>query len=525
MERGALVLVFPRIWLLICKFHLRQSWKNHRCKVLKGKSPEQTDLKQRLHRLEDSLIATVSISEARNLISSEMHVLIEMKSPIAAKAIEHLTYLDSYWTTDALWHCWSDYGRKIASGLLKCPFEGVLPTTNHLESFNGVLKRKHLAQWQNGGHRVRLDLLVMLLVTRILPSIFLQRKLQQQEDLRFEAQLRKLRGGQKLAEAQKGVNTEVFAPMAYFLPDERRDSDSLRMLNEQRVSMPTVQEGVGYVFEVFSSMATAFDKRMLSYCVLLAFDSRSSCKCKDFTKHGGACKHMRSCVTKLDRLRHQGYHLPPIITPTSLDQARSLQQHHLSQLLTYPLHPEQPQQPTSAPTPIQIAAACVDETVAGNDAFVRSAEEESADRDKDIEEGDDDEDADEFDFSVIRDSSIAKDALDAQKTARVLFELERAAPKLGQLGDILKGAVMGKSDIPRTTAFVEQLETLTIQLKRMIVNAQPPSKSENVVANSFIGQIDTLLSTPPRNTKRSSGAIMGPSPEKAQKRHKSFGVH
>ena len=114
---------------------------------------------------------------------------------------------------------------------------------------------------------------------------------------------------------------------------------------------------------------------------------------------------------------------------------------------------------------------------------------------------------DEFDFSVIRDSSIAKDALDAQKTARVLFELERAAPKLGQLGDILKGAVMGKSDIPRTTAFVEQLETLTIQLKRMIVNAQPPSKSENVVANSFIGQIDTLLSTPPRNTKRSSGAI------------------
>ena len=29
MERGALVLVFPRIWLLICKFHLRQCWKNH----------------------------------------------------------------------------------------------------------------------------------------------------------------------------------------------------------------------------------------------------------------------------------------------------------------------------------------------------------------------------------------------------------------------------------------------------------------------------------------------------------------
>ena len=29
MERGALVLVFPMIWLLICKFHLRQSWRNN----------------------------------------------------------------------------------------------------------------------------------------------------------------------------------------------------------------------------------------------------------------------------------------------------------------------------------------------------------------------------------------------------------------------------------------------------------------------------------------------------------------
>jgi hypothetical protein len=28
-ERGALILVFPRIWLLICKFHIHQSWQNH----------------------------------------------------------------------------------------------------------------------------------------------------------------------------------------------------------------------------------------------------------------------------------------------------------------------------------------------------------------------------------------------------------------------------------------------------------------------------------------------------------------
>jgi hypothetical protein len=28
-EHGALIAVTPSIWLLICRFHLRQSWKNH----------------------------------------------------------------------------------------------------------------------------------------------------------------------------------------------------------------------------------------------------------------------------------------------------------------------------------------------------------------------------------------------------------------------------------------------------------------------------------------------------------------
>jgi len=39
MEHGALVIVFPQIWLLICKFHLRQAWRNHQNKLLKGKMP------------------------------------------------------------------------------------------------------------------------------------------------------------------------------------------------------------------------------------------------------------------------------------------------------------------------------------------------------------------------------------------------------------------------------------------------------------------------------------------------------
>jgi hypothetical protein len=57
-ERGALVLVIPTIWLLICRFHLRQSWKNYRNKLLKGKGQLKIDLKNRLKRLEDDLVQT-----------------------------------------------------------------------------------------------------------------------------------------------------------------------------------------------------------------------------------------------------------------------------------------------------------------------------------------------------------------------------------------------------------------------------------------------------------------------------------
>lgn len=73
-----------------------------------------------------------------------------------------------------LWKSWSDHGRHIAAQILKCPFEGVLPTTNHLESFNGLLKNKHLHRWQRSGRRLHVDVLIKVMVTQILPAIFEQ---------------------------------------------------------------------------------------------------------------------------------------------------------------------------------------------------------------------------------------------------------------------------------------------------------------------------------------------------------------
>ena len=65
-------------------------------------------------------------------------------------------------------------------------------------------------------------MLAILLITKILPSIFQQRTLHQQEDLCFEAQLRSIHGGEALLATQPNPAPDLtLAPMAYLLPDER----------------------------------------------------------------------------------------------------------------------------------------------------------------------------------------------------------------------------------------------------------------------------------------------------------------
>lgn len=93
-----------------------------------------------------------------SLIKGEREVLAALKHSLVGPETldgltliygvqEHLDYLQSYWGREALWQSWSDFGRCVAAVCLGCVVEGVLPTTNHLESFNGVSKRKHLKRW------------------------------------------------------------------------------------------------------------------------------------------------------------------------------------------------------------------------------------------------------------------------------------------------------------------------------------------------------------------------------------------
>lgn len=56
MEWNALAAVFDNIWLLICKFHLCQSFRNHCNHVLKGTSPFAHNLKACMKHLKTQLV-------------------------------------------------------------------------------------------------------------------------------------------------------------------------------------------------------------------------------------------------------------------------------------------------------------------------------------------------------------------------------------------------------------------------------------------------------------------------------------
>ena len=114
-ERAALLQVFPCITLLICKFHIRQSWGNYRNKLLKGKAPPLLEVKARMRLVEQALITTMSPEAATKLIDDETVVrkamMNELHTPTAENGLLHLQYLSSYWLSFDLWVSWCDFGQ------------------------------------------------------------------------------------------------------------------------------------------------------------------------------------------------------------------------------------------------------------------------------------------------------------------------------------------------------------------------------------------------------------------------------
>ncbi|KAJ7831183.1 hypothetical protein B0H13DRAFT_2432002 [Mycena leptocephala] len=187
-----------------------------------GKDTLKVDLKHRLKRLEDSLVKTQTIEEARELLAGERELITqfgERRKPIR-KALEHLDYLRDYWTTDNLWKSWSDYGRKVAASLLGCEMDGV----------------------------------------RLLP------------------------GGANLLK-NRSAGRQIIPKIAYQLPDEDRDLRAQKIFDAGQVGVPTFEPTTNaFVFPCLSTEALEIEATPVQYTVRVGIDGVVTCTCLDFEK-------------------------------------------------------------------------------------------------------------------------------------------------------------------------------------------------------------------------------------------------
>lgn len=570
MERAALLRVFPHIILLICKFHLRQSWKNHRNRVLKGSSSEHDDIRQRLRRLEDLLVESEDLGMARALVASERETLTALQDAnecdlaVTSGALKHLEYLDTYWIRDMLWRSWSRAGRLQAAVVMKRPVNEVLPTTNHLESFNSVLKRKHLRRWQNSGRRLRLDILVRVLILHALPSIFEQRAIEDMESHRWESLLHTVPGGSAIVNSMRkpqpaaATAVTVTPPLAYWIDDEDRDRGAAALVTNGQISIPSVDlEQRTYTFTCYSSMSLAQEKNPITYVITFPEQATATCTCPDFQKRGGACKHMRAAVVQAKLLCiTRGLQIPDLRAriPNSAEDAHLI--HTQRQL------PPSPSSPAPTLHPIMRASITINEIVRVNeDTSITRAdgprevestpvydEDTASESNLDIplyEDGDNTSEgesgyntpaseSDEDDFEEpSRDgfdelTRTNRQALNEQTLARVLCDLRVVAPKLAQINEFIGDDAYinkdAKDDIQATREVKSVVGELYSRLDRMLREVEPVPPEQPTLP-----QPARAITPPPpslRSARRLPPTLIGPPVEqRAQKRKESYNVH
>ncbi|KAF7372549.1 hypothetical protein MVEN_00117300 [Mycena venus] len=111
-ERGALLDIWPYIWLLLCKFHLGQCWTNKRKALKLTSSAKDGDFWKdyvvgQIISLEVQLIESMDIQVAHQLITDQhtnLRALVNdnpsLRSTVDA-AISFLEYLTSTWMPEA----------------------------------------------------------------------------------------------------------------------------------------------------------------------------------------------------------------------------------------------------------------------------------------------------------------------------------------------------------------------------------------------------------------------------------------
>ncbi|PKK70127.1 hypothetical protein RhiirC2_780101 [Rhizophagus irregularis] len=296
-ERKALESIWPNALMLLCSFHVRQSWKNKLNELLGSKGTSQLinlrkQIKQYIKGILNQLKVMDSIEEIRKYVMKSKEVRLNAAKNANSSsqvlglfegAILFFQYLNSIWCGSLIFG-WSHVGRCKAAELLNTSITNIPTTNNHLESFNSHFKDTYIKQFQRGGSQVRVDTLCISLISFITPNLIRKRNLQQKFD--EELQSRK----------------------SHFA----KDNAAKRIFSSGGI------QKYEYSIDELYIWVKSETKSNNVYTICLAPIEKASCQCLDFTIRGGACKHIRAAILCINWIRQepQNQYLPYISLPT-----------------------------------------------------------------------------------------------------------------------------------------------------------------------------------------------------------------
>ncbi|KAJ3748257.1 hypothetical protein EV360DRAFT_56944, partial [Lentinula raphanica] len=537
-ERGAIIATWPHIILLICRFHLRQCWTNHRKKLFRFPGGEYwKDLvRNTLNTLKVQLISSVDHASAVSLIESKRVFLQNILASYpegkrAAEAgLQHFRYLDEYWMKQSLWQSWSEWGRLAAAAAIKIPVEGIIPTTNHLESFNMVLKKKYIQHHLHSGHRLRFDLLIILLITEILPKVYSRRRAMRDHTSWLDARFFEGAGGQNLSELQQKVaaskqeQARIEQSICWWSTDINRDQRAQEILVLQRLHS-FASGAPPYTFTAICSSS----QPNTSHSLKLGQTGEGCCTCRDFYNKGGACKHLRAFRLIIDGWASRGL-CNPFYYPSSLPSAREIKQKALVDSMgqaTQAIPPAILLKEDVLEQWVNLQALAQDRTIFGGP---------NEDQDTSVHSGLDEEEEQSQLTLVLIPLNLhtstqpdlenlfheQRDAVDVQIGHRITQEVVSLIPRLRGLETLMVDATaLTKS--PQLLEFNKLLQSITSRISAATIddfNGMPASTIDET--KEVEGTTEMRDSQKRRGYKRTM--LRAPSPEENQKRKKSHGT-
>ncbi|KAJ9097952.1 hypothetical protein QFC20_006082 [Naganishia adeliensis] len=324
------------------------------------------DIKTRVKSLEDRLLNALTFEAALNALQEETALFLRMKEDerlpgevraTAAGAWDYLGYLRKTWVKENLWMAWAEIGRTRLAQALDIPLGSVINTSNHLESFNNVLKNGWLRRCSTGrGRRLRTDVLVALLITRVIPGIFRTRAIAERErnwmanllegllapQLIDAANLNRRAAREQRALERRKIQTIPDKWRAQEIFARGRVQQLWLAFDFSRLNAVCVPEFNPNRLRIFDEMNYEL---CLRYTVMMGCWT-GRCSCPDFSQRGGACKHLRALQLSINTADNRPSGLPLIHFPSSLEEAKEAEQQLLPQPSTSTLQPFQPH-PTS----------------------------------------------------------------------------------------------------------------------------------------------------------------------------------